>query len=338
MTQLIAGDGVAGFVYAGFSLRVDTPTDVVVDGSGNIYIADEGSNRIIELQFGVVPGVYAGTGDVSFLDASTATDARFGQLGGMARATNGDMFVSDPDNHRVRKIAANGVVTTVAGTGALPTYGGDGSVAASAQLSGPGGMARDRAGNLYIADPNENRVRRISPDGTMRTFAGSGWYGMTNNGGAATDGTLAKPTAVAVDDDGNVYIADGENNRIRKVDTSGVIDVFAGTGVGCGSGACGDGGLAIDANLDLPSALAFDNDGNLLVAEKLGNRVRKIDMDDGTISRYAGTGDPGGSGDGGAATAAELHSPTALAWDAANGELYIADSSELPRPQGRRRR
>jgi hypothetical protein len=326
VTSLVAGDGVAGFAHSNFSLRLDTPTDVVVDGDGNIYIADDANNRIMELQFGVVPVVYAGTGDVSFLDSSTAADARFGTLSGMVRAANGDIYVSDPDNHRVRKITTNGVITTLAGTGELPTYGRDGSAATSAQLSGPGGMARDQAGNLYIVDPNENRVRKLSPDGTMDTFAGSGYYGMTNDGGAATDGTLAKPTAVVADDDGNVYIADGENNRIRKVDTSGIITVFAGTGVGCASGPCGDGGLATDAKLDLPSALVFDNDGNLLVAEKSGNRVRKIDMGDGTISRYAGTGDPGGSGDGGAATAAELHSPTALAWDAANGELYIADS------------
>ena len=210
-------------------------------------------------------------------------------------------------------------INTAAGTGARG-YSGDGGPATSAQLNQPDGVAVDAAGNLYIADTNNNRIRKVAPGGTISTVAGTGTSGYSGDGGPATSAQLHYPSGVAVDSSGNLYIADSYNYRIRKVAPGGTISTLAGTGT---QGYSGDGGPATSAKLDYPYGVAVDSSGNLYIADMRNYRVRKV-APGGTISTVAGTGTSGYSGDGGPATSAKLSYTSGVAVDS-SGNLYIAD-------------
>jgi sugar lactone lactonase YvrE len=207
----------------------------------------------------------------------------------------------------------------LSGTG-VPGYLGDGGPAAGAQLYQPMGVAVDAAGDVLVADLS-NRIRKITPDGVITTVAGSGIAGFAGDGGPATDAQLNHPTGVAVDAAGGILIADQHNYRVRRVDPDGTITTVAGTGdEGYG---LGDGGLASEAGLTLPAALAVDAKGGILVAEMGERRIRRIDPD-GTISTIAGDSGTGYDGDDKPATQASLTKPTGLAVTAA-GDVLIAD-------------
>lgn len=210
-------------------------------------------------------------------------------------------------------------ITTFAGTG-LATYGGDGGQATAAQLSNPTGIALDASGNVYISDYNNHRIRKVSPNGVISTFAGNGNGGYTGDGGLATNAELNLPSTLIFDAAGNAYIADHANSCIRKVSASGIITTIAGTGT---AGYSGDGGPATSAQLSYPTGLVFDAQGNLFVADRSNNVVRKI-TPAGIITTFAGTGIAGFSGDGGPATNAQFADVNGIDFDAA-GNLYIAD-------------
>jgi RHS repeat-associated protein len=212
------------------------------------------------------------------------------------------------------------VVTTAAGTG-VAGFSGDGGPATAAQLNVPYGVAVAPDGTVYISDPGNARIRRITPDGLITTIAGTGTSGYSGDGGPATAAQLNAPIGVAVGPDGSVYIADFNNHRVRKVDPTGLITTVAGTGV---SGYGGDGGPATAAQLFNPIRLAVAPDGSLYIADYPNNRIRRVGPD-GIISTVAGTGTFGFSGDGGPATAATLSSPTGVAVGP-DGSVYFADS------------
>ena len=193
----------------------------------------------------------------------------------------------------------------------------DGGPAVAAQLSNPLSVAVDGAGNLYIADVGNNRIRKVDPAGVITTVAGTGARGLSGDGGAAVEARLGGPQGVAVDGAGNLYIA--HSGRIRKVTAAGVIFKVVGGGLG------GDGGPGTAAQLDIPADVALDGAGNLYIAEEYGHRIRKVDAATGVITTVAGTGARGFSGDGGAAVEARLYQPTGVAVDGA-GNLYIADT------------
>ncbi len=216
--------------------------------------------------------------------------------------------------------ASTGTVSTIAGNGTLGTSGDNGP-ATAATLNLPFGVAYDKAGNLYVADLEASEVRKVAPNGTITAFAGTGTAGFSGDGGPATSAALARPNGLAVDGAGNVYIADYDNNRIRKVTPAGTISTFAGTGV---AGSLGDGLAATLAQLHAPSGLVFDGAGRLLIADYLNNKVRRVGTD-GTISTVAGTGAAGFTGDGGAATAAQLNLPVSVAFDTGQN-LVISDA------------
>ncbi|MFB5761966.1 cadherin-like beta sandwich domain-containing protein [Paenibacillus medicaginis] len=253
-------------------------------------------------------------------DGGAATTAQLANPTGVATDSSGNLYIADYANNRVRKVDSSGNISTVAGTGS-EGYSGDGRAATTAQLNNPFGVAVDNSGNLYIADFNNNRIRKVDSLGNISTVAGTGSEGYSGDGRAATTAQLAGPTGVAVDNSGNLYIADFMNNRIRKVDSSGNISTVAGTGE---NGYSGDGGAATTAQLSDPQGVAVDSSGNLYIADRGNNRIRKVDSS-GNISTVAGTGEWGYSGDGGAATTAQLYYPFDVAVDS-SGNLYIADA------------
>jgi sugar lactone lactonase YvrE len=250
-----------------------------------------------------------------------ATEARLAFPYQITVDGEGNLYIADRDAHRVRKVDAQGRISTFAGSGTAG-FAGDGGSAAAAQLSAPRGVAVDADGNVYISDSGNNRIRRVAPDGTISTFAGSGNAGFSGDRGKATEASLDLPLALAVDRRGNVYIADYDNNRIRQVTRDGLIRTVAGNG---GTGATGDGGSAVDASVGGPRGIAVDAVGNLYIAQAEANRIRRVSAD-ARITTVAGGGTPGFTGDGGTATDALLNSPLAVAADA-NGRLLIADSA-----------
>jgi uncharacterized protein (TIGR03437 family) len=243
----------------------------------------------------------------------------------VAFAPDGGYYIADFNNHRVRRVDSDGNITTVAGNG-IAAYNGDGIPAVNASLHDPTGVAVDSAGNLYIADAANDRIRKVDLNGTITTFAGTGVGGFSGDGGSATAAMLDCPTRIGFDGFGNLFIADQCNHRIRKVDRSGIITTVAGSGTpgAANGGFSGDGGPATAAQFKHPTAVTIDGGGNMYITDQLNNRIRRVDRN-GTVTTVAGSGAPGFSGDGGPATAAAMSTPGAVAVDAA-GTLYIADN------------
>ena len=256
-------------------------------------------------------------------DGGPATEAQLSDPQRLAVDGSGNLYVSDTVNHLIRRIDPEGVITTIAGTGE-GGYGGDGGPATEARLFRPGGLAVDGSGNLHVADISNYRIRKIDPEGVITTIAGTGepGYGGDGDGGPATEARLFRPGGLAVDGSGNLYVADTLSNRIRKIDSEGVITTIAGTGE---RGYGGDGGPAAEAQLNSPDGLVLDGSGNLYVADASNHRIRKIDSE-GMITTIAGTGESGYGGDGGPAAEAQLRFPYGLALDG-SGNLYVADAS-----------
>lgn len=262
----------------------------------------------------------AGNGKPGFSgDGGPATAAQLRSVDGMAVDKQGNVYIADSANSRVRKVSPGGTISTFAGKGGGGGALGDGGPATSARLDVPRSVAVDEQGNVYIADFNAHRIRMVRPNGTITTFAGTGQASFSGDGGPAASARLYAPAAVAVDGQGNVYIADMYNQRVRKVSPDGRITTIAGTGKQSTSG---DGGPATSATLSYPYGLAADARGNVYVSGD--TYVRKVSRE-GAITKVAG----GGSsiGDGGPATAASVRTPFGLAADG-NGNLYIADYAD----------
>ncbi len=319
----VAGGDTVGPIDA-LDAALREPVGVAIDGDGNRYIASAGSNRVYKVDAAGVLTVVAGNGIYGFSgDGGSAKAARLASPYSVALDTNGNLYIADQGNQRIRRVdAATGTISTVAGNGSA-AFGGDGGPATSAAISYPRGIAMDGGGNLYIADYENHRIRRVSAaTGLISTAAGNGTSGFGGDGGQATSATLSYPVSVGVDSSGNLYIADTSNNRVRKVDaTTGTIDTIAGNGSGAFSG---DGGPAISASLAFPRGLDIDSAGSVYVADTGNNRVRKIEAGTGTIHTVAGNGSYGFTGDGGAATGAGFNYPYDVAVDS-GGNLYIAD-------------
>lgn len=258
----------------------------------------------------------AGGGTSGLGDGGPATAAQLNSPTMIAVDVAGNVFIADRGNSRIRKIDPGGTITTVAGGGA----GGDGGPATNALLRQPTGVTFDASGNLYIAEGSgAHTIRKVNTAGYISTIAGSGTSGFSGDGGAATLAKLNLPTGIAVDPAGNVFIADWGNNRIRKVNPMGIISTIAGGGT-----VLGDGGPATLARLNNPYSVSPDISGNLFISDEFNHRLRRIDLG-GIITTVAGTGVPGGSGDGGPAILAEFNLPDGIVADA--GRLYIADYS-----------
>ena len=307
---------------------------VAVDPAGNLYLTDVGNHMVFKASADGTLTFLAGNGIQWFSgDGGPATSASLALPEGVAVDGAGNVYIADEENHNVRKVSPGGTITTVAGTG-IPTGFidgeggdpaddlGDGGSATRASLSQPNGLAVDGVGNLYIADEENHRIRKVITSGIITTIAGTGQKGFAGDAGLATNAQLEQPAGVAVDAAGNIYIADSVNQRIRKVGLDGIITTVAGTGMVAFGG---DGGPAVDASLNFPEGVTVDGSGNLFIADTQNHRIRQVSLG-GIITTVAGTGTASFAGDGGPATAAALNFPTTVAVDAA-GALYIADFS-----------
>jgi sugar lactone lactonase YvrE len=384
----IAGNGTAGFSGDGglaAAATLNNPSGLALDAANNLYISDKGNQRIRKIAaVSSVISTIAGDGTAGFLgDGSLATGARLNNPVGIAVDGSGILYCADRSNNRIRKIAANGIISTVAGNG-TNTYSGDGAAAtlagirtpnnvilnasnptaffisdfngrirrvdiatgniityagtgvrgfsgdgglpinASISFNATGGIANtlslDASGNLYFAD-GSSRIRKINAANTeIETLAGNGNY--SGDGDAALNAQLKGPGGIAIDNSGNIFIADFGNHRVRKVvKATGNIETYVGTG---NAGYSGDSGLASLATLRNPISLAIDNQGNLLIADQGNNVIRSVDAATKNITTIAGTGVAGFSGDNGDATLAKLYYPSAITLDE-NNNLFIAD-------------
>jgi len=355
----IAGDGTCCFSGdngPATSAQLYQPQGVAVDSSGNVYLADLGSNRIRKVSPTGTITTVAGFGSLGFGgDGGPATAAQMEIVWAVAVDSSGNFYISD--GNRIRKVSG-GTITTIAGQ-QTAGYSGDGQAATKAQLDGPFSIFVDKSGNLLLADTGNARVRKMGADGNITTIAGDGTHNYSGDGGPATSAQIYSPQGLALGAPGTVYVSDyarlraftvgaaistaapqfnqpegiaydpasgtlyaaePQSNRVRKVTSNGTVSLVAGTGT---AGYSGDGGAAPSAQLRSPDGLALDTGGNLYIVDS-GNAVVRRVTPSGTISTVAGNGSQGYGGDGGPATSAQLSFPRGIAVDA-SGNLYVAD-------------
>lgn len=322
--QSVAGDGYAHAVGDGgaaTAANLYQPAAVALDGAGNLYIADTGTERVRQVAAGGTIGTLAGTGAIGLGAAGgAAAGTALYAPAGVAMDWTGRLLIADTFNHRIVAVNAAHQLAAVAGTG-TPGVSGDGAAPLVAQLRGPRGICEDLGGTLYIADTSNHRVMKIVPGGVLQTAAGNGSPGYAGEGGTARLAQLNAPGACAVDSAGTLFIADTGNHAIRRVTADGIIVTVAGTGA---AGGVGDEGAAVAAQLASPRGVAVNDSGELFIADTGNHRIRMVTAD-GVIHTIAGTGAAGFAGDGGAGTAAQLNAPQGLSLDGA-GDLYFADT------------
>ncbi len=318
-----AGSGIAGYSGDGGAAtlaKLDSPSCLAIDGSGSIYVNDQRNNCIRKVDPSGIITTIAGMGTSGFSgDNGPATAAKLNLNWGVAADAAGNVYITDQVNYRVRKVNTSGIITTIAGTG-VPGFKGDGGQATDAKFQAPLGIAVDASGNVYIGDPSNFRIRKVSASGIVTTVAGNGLYGFSGDGGPATSAELSYIWGLAVDGPGNLYVCDGANNRIRKINTAGIISTFAGNGA---AGYTGDGGLAVSATLNQPLGVFVHSSGEVYISDCHNNCIRKVNTS-GIISTVAGTGGKGFDGNGGPATAAQLFHPISTTMDA-RGNIYLTD-------------
>lgn len=322
-----SSSGFSGDYGAATNATLNVPVAITLDSAGNLFIADSYNHRIRKINTNGIITTVAGKSSAGYTgDGVAATNAALYYPAGITLDARNNMFIADTMNNRIRKVDANGFIITVAGTNTAGSTG-DGGLATSAKLNTDRAVAFDASGNLYIADTYNSRIRKVNTNGIITTVAGNGTASFLGDSGNATSASLNYPYGLTVDSNGNLYIADTRNNRIRKVNTNGIITTVAGKGPSYPSSGTysGDGGAATNAYINNPRGVTIDPVGNLLIADAGNNRVRKVDVN-GLISTVAGKSTFGFSGDGGTSTNASLYDPEGIAFDTA-GNLMIADSS-----------
>jgi sugar lactone lactonase YvrE len=344
----VAGNGIAcstppacGDGTPATTAQLSFPEGVAVDANGNSYIADWGDNEIRKLApDGTISAVAGGGTPCSSPpacgDGGAATDAHLSFPEGVAVDQAGNVYIADTGNSEIRKVSPSGKITRFTGTGAdctRPPACGDGGAATAAQLSAPAGVAVDSAGNVYIADTGDSEIRKVSPGGKISRIAGTGVACSAapscGDQGPASSAQLNFPGGVAVDQAGNAYVADAGDNEVRKISAAGTIARVAGSGKLCSAPpACGDGSVALSAELSGPDGVAVTSGGAVFIADAGDNEIRRVSSA-GTIGTIVGNASvclrPSPCGDGALASTAQLNYPDGLAVDP-SGNVYVADT------------
>jgi len=321
--------GYSGDGGAATTALLNYPLFARPDNFGNIYIADINNNRIRKVNTSGIITTIAGNGTNNHSgDGGQATIAGIANIQGVAIDNTGNIYIAEDSiqitglikGAYIRKVEPDGIISTIAGNMTYG-YGGDGGPATAAGFQSVYDVAIDVIGNIYISDPANSRIRKINTSGIITTFAGNGTHGYSGDNGPAISAQLNNPYSIAIDSTGNIYIADFNNNCVRKVNTSGVITTIAGNGM---PGYSGDGGLATAAELHDAGGIDVDDAGDIYISDAGNNRIRKVDAS-GVITTIAGNGTEGYSGNGEPATVSELHNPVDVAIDA-EGNIYITDA------------
>jgi hypothetical protein len=322
----IAGNGTLG--YSGDSglavqAQMNQPWNTAIDIHGNIFISDPENYRIRRVDKNGIITTVAGNGTSGYSgDGGLATAAQLSNFIRVAVDGSDNLYISDGVFHCIRKVNSQGIISTIAGTG-NPGFTGDNGPSSSALLNTPNCVITDFSGNLYISDWNNSRIRLIDTNGIIKTIAGNGNIDFSGDNGLATNATFHSVWGLSVDRNGNLFLADGNNYRVRKIDTSGIITTIAGDG-NIGSGGDGDGGLAVNAHLSYVIGVSADAFGNIYISDAGTNRIRKVN-NAGIISTIAGNGSSGYSGDNGPADAAQISSDAGFITSDSLGNIYIAD-------------
>ncbi|MCK4389748.1 MAG: hypothetical protein KAV83_05885 [Desulfobacterales bacterium] len=312
----VAGDGTAGYSGDGgpaTSAHIDYPIGVCLKNTGEIVIADTMNSCLRQVDLGDVISTLTGTGDPLFNKPSQ-----------IAMDGSGNVYIADRGNHRIRKVDTSGKVTTVAGTG-TGAYSGDEGPATSAEIKWARGVFVDTSGNIYIADTLNHRIRKVDTSGIITTVAGTGTGAYSGDEGPATSAEINVPQGVCVDNSGNLYIADMNNYRIRKVGTSGIITTVAGNG---NYTPFQNGVLATSTTLNKPMGVFVDSSENIFIADRENHRIRVVSAHDNKINTLAGTGSDGFNGDDQPAVEAQLNNPMGVVMAATRGgrKIYISDT------------
>jgi hypothetical protein len=325
----VVGTGQANYGGDGDMARraeLNQPFDVALDREGNLYFSDANNHcvRRVERHSGII-ATMAGTGQAGYSgDGGAATLAQLNSPYGIALDTTNNLYIVDRLNACIRVVeATTGVIYTIAGTG-QPGFAGDGGPASQAQLQEPNDIVLDNQGRAFIADVRDHRVRVIDlSSGIITTFAGTGEGGSSGDGGHASRAALFGPRALAFGPTGDLYICLRNDHKVRQVDMrTGIIQTVAGTGE---RGYTGDQGPALQASFNGPKEIAVDRNANIVLVDTENHCIRRIEAASGLVTTVAGTGQPGGDGDGGPATAATLKRPHGACVDEV-GNIYIGDS------------
>jgi hypothetical protein len=327
VVSTLAGNGSSGFVDgtggATGTTEFYNPLGVAVDSAGNAYVADMSNNRVRKIAPGGSTTTLAGNGLVGFSDGTGGATGttKFQSPVGVAVDNAGYVYVADRDNNRIRKVAPDGSTTTLAGNGTYGGFDGTGGPTGTTTFRNPYGVAVDGAGNVYVAGYADNRIRKVAPDGSTTTLAGNGTAGFVDGtGGIGGTTEFNFPTGVAIDGAGNVYVADGSNNRIRKVAPSGSTTTLAGNGTAGFSD--GTGGPTGTAEFYSPLGVAVDGAGNVYVADERNNRIRMV-APGGTTTSVAGDGTSAYAE--GAGCTARFNLPRGVA--VSGKQLFVGDTS-----------
>jgi serine/threonine protein kinase, bacterial len=298
---------------------------IAVDPNGNIYISHRSQNRVRKIDKNGIVSTIAGNGHAKFSgDGGLAKNASLNFPAGLAFDSTGNLYVADRNNHRVRRINPNGIISTIAGNGA-PNYTADNIKATESSLHFPSDVAVDKSGQIYISDRSNNRIRKVDSKGIITTYAGMGVASYGGDFGPADEAFLKFPFGITFDNQGNLFVADRGNNRIRKIDPEGIIYTVAGTGL---FAIRGDYGPAKQADLAFPTDVTSDNKGNIYIADRNNNRIRKVDPD-GIITTFMGTGLTHYNGDQGVASQSNLHLPFSLTITPDQKSLLVVDRSHF---------
>ena len=307
--------------------RLNVPKGIFMDSWGNLYIADRGNHKIRRVDTSGNITTVAGTGSSGDSgDGGLATLAQLDEPRRIFVDSSDNLYIADTRNHRIRKVDASGIITTVAGTGSSG-FSGDGGLATLAQLDEPHGVFVDSSGNIYIADRKNHRIRKVDgATGIITTVSGRPGSGFSGDGGLATDAKHNQPRGIFKDSSGNLYIADTDNHRIRKVDAATqIITTVAGTGNSWGP--LGDGGLATSARIKEPVEIFLDHNYNIFIADRDDRRIRVVNAIDGKIYTLAGTGASGDTTDQ-PAVLSRFQDPAGITMASGYGgsRIYISDT------------